>query len=174
MRTTTMPRLLYIFFIGLYVISCTRHATPEGSSIVIVKKGTGISSPGCIIYRTHADYFNNVPVGLSEDKTRIVSYPDIRDVYYNGSLSVPTVLAKGFLLDNRGIGPNVAFLKYSYTEYSQLPSTPPFADLMKQLLDSDPLIEMYQCGPRSQYADIEKELNELITSGKLSGCKKLK
>ena len=174
MITTSVPRLLSIFFISLYVISCTRHATPEGSSTVIVKKGTGISSPGCIIYRTRTDYSNNVPVGLSEDKTKIVSYPDIRDIYYNGSLAVPTVLAKGFLLDNRGIGPNVAFLKYSYTEYSQLSSTPPVTELMKQLLDKDPLVEMYRCGPRSQYADIEKELNELIISGKLSGCKKLK
>ena len=63
---------------------------------------------------------------------------------------------------------------YSYTEYTRLASTPSATDLMKQIIAKDPLIEMYQCGQRSQYADIEKELNELITSGKLSGCKKLK
>lgn len=174
MITTSVPRLLCICFIGLYFISCSRHAAPEGSSTMIINKGAGVSSPGCIIYRTRADYSRNVPVGLSEDKTKIVSYPDIRDVYYNGSLSVPTVLVKGFLLDNRGIGPNVAFLKYTYAEYTRLSSTPSVTDLMSQIIDKDPLLAMYQCKQRSQYIDIEKELNELITSGKLNTCKKLK
>lgn len=111
---------------------------------------------------------------LSADKDKIVSYPDIRDIYYNGKLSEPTFLADSFLLDNRGIGPQVAFLSYTYEEYSKLQATPPATDLMKMLLNKDPLVEMYQCGLRSQYTDIEKELNTLITSGKLNTCKKLK
>ena len=115
-----------------------------------------------------------VPVTLSADKSRIVSYPDSKDIYYNGKLSVPTLLAHGFLLDNRGIGAQVAFLDYTYEEYSKLSAAPHAADLMSLLKDKDPLLEMYQCGQRSQYSDIEKELNDLITSGKLGSCKKLR
>ena len=103
-----------------------------------------------------------------------MSYPDIKDIYYNGKLSYPTVLSNGYLLDNRGIGPEVAFLDYTYEDYSKLNATPPASELMKHLLDKDPLSEMYQCGLRSQYNDIEQDLNTIISSGKLKTFKKLK
>jgi len=115
-----------------------------------------------------------VPVTLSADKSKIESYPDIKDIYYNGKFSVPTLLANGFLLDNRGIGLRVAFLSFTYEEYSKLSATPSATDLMSLLKDKDPLVEMYSCGQRSQYNDIKQELNVLITSGKLNNCKKLK
>jgi len=111
---------------------------------------------------------------LSEDKKNIVSYPDIRDVYYKGKLAYPTVLADGFLLDNRGIGPDVAFLNITYEAYRDLSKTPSIDELMKLILDKDPIREMFQCGYRSQYSDPEKELNNLISSGNLKNCKKLK
>jgi hypothetical protein len=175
MSTKSVPGLIGICFLaGLLFVSCSRHNTPADSSPELKNKSVSVPSPPCIIYRTRLDYSRNVPVILSEDRTKIVSYPDIKDIYYNGRLSVPTVLANGFLLDNRGISKQVAFLQYTYEEYSKLPSTPRVADLMSRILDKDPLLEMYQCGQRSQYTDIEKELNDLITSGKLSTCKKLK
>ncbi len=158
----------------LLLTSCSHHAVPTSSPADPQMKAAGVTSPHCIIYRTRSDYSRNVPVTLSADKDKIVSYPDIRDIYYNGKLSEPTFLADSFLLDNRGIGPQVAFLSYTYEEYSKLQATPPATDLMKMLLNKDPLVEMYQCGLRSQYTDIEKELNTLITSGKLNTCKKLK
>ncbi len=175
MRKKSILKLLSGYLItGLIFISCSHHASPSGS-VAGSRTGTiGISSPPCIIYRTHSDYSMYVPVILSEDKSKIVSYPDIKDIYYNGKLSVPTLLAGGFLLDNRGIGLQVAFLSYTYEEYSKLSKTPNVTDLMKMLLDKDPLTEMYQCGQRSQYTEIEQDLNDLITSGKLNTCKKLK
>ena len=135
---------------------------------------SAVSSPPCIIYHTRADYSMHVPVMLSSDKSKIVSYPDIKDISINGKFTVPTLLDSAFLLDNRGIGLNVAFLDYTYEEYSNLGLTPSVTDLMKMLLDKDPLVDMYQCGMRSQYANIEDDLNALINSGKLYTCKKLK
>jgi hypothetical protein len=175
MKKISILNLLSGYFLtGLLFISCSHHVSPPGSAAGSKKGTIGVSSPPCIIYRTHSDYSIYVPVILSEDKSRIVSYPDIKDIYYNGKLSVPALLAGGFLLDNRGIGLQVAFLSYTYEEYSRLLSTPPATDLMSMLLDKDPLVEMYQCGKRSQYTNIEQELNVLITSGKLDTCKKLK
>jgi len=175
MRKKSITRFLLCYLsASLLFISCTHNLAPTGVSTDSKIKPAGVSSPPCIIYRTRSDYSGYVPVALSADKSKIVSYPDIRDIFYNGKLSLPTLLAEGFLLDNRGIGPQVAFLSYTYEEYSKLPATPPATDLMNLLLDKDPLVEMYQCGQRSQYTDIEKELNILITSGKLTTCKKIK
>jgi len=158
----------------LMFISCTHQAAPVSSSNDSVKRTMGISSPPCIIYRTRKDYSSNVPVILSPGKSKIVSYPDKKDIYYNGTFAIPTPLAEGFLLDNRGIGVQVAFLSYTYEQYSRLAVTPPTTDLMSLILDKDPLTEMYQCGQRGQYTNIVQELNDLINSGKLCTCKKLK
>ena len=175
MRKESILRLLSGFLsAGLLFMSCSYHVSSHGSAAAAKEGPVAVNSPPCIIYRTKSDYSMNVPVILSADKSKIVSYPDIKDIYYNGKLSVPTFLANGFLLDNRGIGLQVAFLDFTYEEYSKLSSTPPATDLMNILIDKDPLIEMYQCGRRSQYADIEQELNVLIISGKLNTCKKLK
>ncbi len=158
----------------LLFASCSYHVSSTNISSVSIRKTAAVNSPPCIIYRTRSDYSIYIPVMLSSDKTKVESYPDIRDVYYQGKFSLPTLLAGDFLLDNRGIGPQVAFLSYTYEEYSKLSSTPPATDLMQMLLDKNPLIEMYQCGQRSQYTDIEHELNILITSGKLNTCMKSK
>jgi hypothetical protein len=153
--------------------SCSKKSAPASS-------GTGsavqVAAPGppCIIYKTRADFSRLIPVELSEDKTQLASFPDVADIYREGELAYPTTLNNGFLLDNRGIGPNVAFLKLTYDDYRKLDGTPPAAELMENILERDPLTEMYQCGNRSQYKDVVSELNQLISSGRLAECKKLK
>jgi hypothetical protein len=173
-KRSTLKLFPGYLLMGLIFISCSHHVSPSGSASVSEKGTVGVTSPPCVIYHTREDYSMYVPVILSADKSKIESYPDIKDIYFNGKLSVPSLLADGFLLDNRGIGLQVAFLSYTYEEYSRLSSTPPATDLMSLLLDKNPLDEMYQCGKRSQYNNIEQELNVLITSGKLNTCKKLK
>jgi len=155
-------------------MSCTKKVTPHGGTSTSGSLISSVSSPPCIIYKTRSDYSKNVPLILSEDKSKITSYPDIRDVYSHGVLAYPDQLADGFLLDNRGIGPNVAFLKYTYTDYQKMTRTPSTEELWNQILDKDPLLEMYQCGTRSQYPDPVKALNQIISGGKLKDCKKLK
>ena len=122
--------------------------------------------PAVVIYKTKKDYSQNVPVGLSEDKMKIVSYPAISDVKIGGKYPYPTQLEDGYLLDNRGISQNVAFLSYTYEEYAALPATPSVSTLMEKIIDKDPLIEIHNCGNRSQYNNLIKELNEMIRSGK--------
>jgi hypothetical protein len=136
--------------------------------------GISKAGPPAIIYKTKSDFFNLVPVLLSEDGSKIESYPDIRDIYYKGEFAYPTRLANDYLLDNRGIGKNVAFLKYSYEEYGNLDKTPSSDELYLQIIDKDPLSEMYHCGSRFDYRDIEAELNGIINSGRLNTLKRIK
>src|SRR5580693_4313855 len=89
------------------IIICTLagyYATAKLSAV-------NYASPSAVIYKTKGDYSKNVPVTLSDDKSKIVSYPAVQDIYYKGALAYPTPLAKGYWLDNRGINVNSAFLK---------------------------------------------------------------
>ncbi len=122
------------------------------------------AGPPVVVYKTTKDYSRNVPVGLSADGTRIVSYPAVSDVR---GLPYPTPLADGYLLDNRGIGRNVAFLSYTYEEYAALPATPSPEELMEKVIDKHPLLEIHFLGNRYQYKDITRELNERIEAGEL-------
>lgn len=166
-----------ILFSGIFLVSCSKKSQPVTAATTEIKEQTGGSSmalPPCIIYKTRADYTSYVPVSLSGDKTRITSYPDASDIRKQGTAVYPQPLCGGFFLDNRGIGPDVAFLSITYDVYQAQTKTPSADDLFQQLLDKDPLLEMYQCGNRYQYNDIVRELNQIIDSGKLSDCKKIK
>ena len=133
-----------------------------------------IPGPKVIIYQTKADYSHNVPVTLSDDRKSIVSYPHPRDLIIDGKLATPTQLHNNYLLDNRGININVAFLTYTYEEYSKLPNAPVPDELMKMILNKKPLKKMYICKKciKSQ-TDIQR-LNDLIDSGNFSEFNKIK
>lgn len=111
---------------------------------------------------------------LSEDKSKVIGYPDIRDVYYKGELAYPTRLHQGYLLDNRGINQNSAFLNITYKKYSQLSETPSSIELFSMILDNNPFTELYNCGNRYQFTNEVEELNEIIDNNELNAvCKKL-
>lgn len=137
---------------------------------------TGISNAGppVYIYKTRADYNKYVPVILSPDKKTLVSYPGIKDIYYKGELAYPTPLNGGFLLDNRGISKDAAFLKLTYEEYSRLNKTPTLDEFMGLILDKDPFTEIYYCGTRYEYSDLVSELNKLIETKNFSKFRKVK
>src|SRR5271154_7202519 len=101
----------------------------------------GMIGPATIIYKTRKDYNHLVPVTLNEDKSKIVSYPSPKDVYYKGALAFPTELKKGYLLDNRGVSKNFAFLSLTYEEYSKLPEVPPLSELYSKIVDKEPFTE---------------------------------
>ncbi len=129
-----------------------------------------IPHPPIIIYKTKKDYSKNVPITLSADKTTIVSFPDIGDVYYNEDLAYPTKLARGFWLDNRGISVNSAFIKFTYEEFSQLSETPSPEILFDRIIENDPFKEMYEMTCDRDTS----EINKLIRSGLKENCKKIK
>lgn len=170
--------ILTIGLISLISISCSNHMNPdksqtpdEGNQMAATGNQAG---PPVIIYKTREDYFDKVPVTLSEDKTEVVSFPGIKDIYYKGSIAYPTRLHNGFLLDNRGIGPNSAFLDYSYEAYSKLPATPTANELVDKILDKDPFMVTYNCGSRFEYKDAVVELNRHIDENNFGSFTKLK
>lgn len=136
-----------------------------------------VYSPGphMLVYKTKADYNNLVPVILSSDKSEIVSYPHPNDIKSGNEFQVPVLLHNGYLLDNRGIGENVAFLRLTYKEYSDLKEVPSLNELFGLIIDKDPLTELCDCGMKSASTDQIKQLNELIDSNKIrTACKVIK
>jgi hypothetical protein len=131
--------------------------------------------PHTFVYKTTKDYSQFVPVLLSDDKTQIVSYPHPRDLKRGAVFMLPTPLKKGYWLDNRGIGLNVAFLKFTYREYSEFSEAPDIDELYKNIMDKDPLVELCDCGNTMTFAEREKQVNDLIESNRLKTiCKQIK
>ncbi len=170
-----MKNTLILLFIVLFtsLAACHQPATKTQSEPQV---STGIAStgPDALIYKTRADYYQKVPVIMNAEKTDIVSYPAPGDLRYRGKPALPVILAEGYLLDRRGISENVAFLDITYEDYMALEKTPQKEELLQNILDKDPLSEMYNCGKQSLYQDLEKELNALIIEKKLDNFVKVK
>lgn len=131
--------------------------------------------PQALVYKTKANYNNLVPVLLSEDKLTIVSYPNPSDIKIGDSYPFPTILNSGYLLDNRGIGLNAAFLKLTYEEYSKLKNPPSLKEMYELLIDKGPLTELCDCGNKKTFSDITRQINNIIDEKKLRTiCKTLK
>lgn len=168
-------KLLTILLIISVAWSCkTQKKVDEVASQKEIINIDYTAGPTTYIYKTKGDYNDKVPVTLSEDRTEIVSFPSPKDLYYKGKLAYPTQLDGGYLLDNRGISANVAFLNITYEKYSKLDSTPATESLFALILDNDPLLELYDCGNRYQYKDEVAELNSIINNEQLDQCKKVK
>lgn len=165
-----MKKTLFIAALGCLASSCSV------SSDVNEKKQKESSSTSInanaplIIYKTRSNYSNYVPISLSTDKSKIISYPGPADVKYNGRLAYPTALEKGYYLDNIGISSKVAYLKYTLEEYSKLDSAPTLKEMLDNILDDDPLLEYYDCGSRQT---VEKDLGDITlieTNRLLENC----
>jgi hypothetical protein len=155
----------------VFVALITATGCKTGGSIVnkrsvLSQEGQMITGLPVLVYKTKGDYRNYVPVLLSEDKSKIVTYPDPKDI--RSGNRAPSILANGYLLDNRGIGKRVAFLRVTYAVYGQLPEAPTMVELEDMILDKNPLIELYDCGSRNQYKNLEADLNAIIQNGALS------
>ena len=125
------------------------------------------TSPVVYVYKMKADYSHNVPVMMNEERTQILSFPDPKDLLDGDKLRLPTALEQDYWLDNKGIGVNVAFLKYTSEEYSKLSAPPSVKVMLANLLDKDPLVEIHACGHWADYTDIVSELNSKIVEGKI-------
>jgi hypothetical protein len=134
-----------------------------------------VTAPPTLVYKTKANYNNLVPILLSDDKKEIISYPHPSDLKVGSTFVLPTLLNNGYLLDNRGIGTNVAFLKLTYEEYSKLDNVPTLKELYDLIIDKDPLTELCNCGNNRAFADKTKQINNLIDTKKLrTTCKTIK
>jgi hypothetical protein len=127
------------------------------------KKGAQVRSPKVFVYKLRNDeMYDHVPVSMNNERTAIVSYPAPTDLSVGGVLQLPSRLTDGYLLDNRGITPTVAFLDYTYEEYSRLTETPTASELMEHIADISPLLTWRYMGRRSDYTDIVAQINEKL------------
>ncbi|MEA1877394.1 MAG: hypothetical protein U9N86_11065 [Bacteroidota bacterium] len=155
---------IMVLFLAVFLLSCSSN-----NKVVIPDYMPG---PKAIVYKTKADYYDKVPIFLSEDKKTITGFPHPKDLMQVGQLALPTKLIKGYLLDNRGVNANTAFLKYSYQEYADLQTHPNLEKLYQSIIDKDPILEIYDCGLRSDYETVG-EINQLIKK-RFKGAKKVK
>lgn len=155
-----MNRIIIITFV-VFLASC---------STTKINTGMINEQAPIIVYKTVADYDIYVPVGLNSSGDQIVSYPAPADLYYNGELALPVKLKEGYRLDRRGIGAQSAFTSYTYEEYSKMDAPPSLQELYDHILVKNPFVELYDCGNKSNYKDLEKELNQKIRKG-MTGCK---
>jgi hypothetical protein len=134
-----------------------------------------IPGPHALVYKTKKDYTNHVPIILNDAKSEIVSYPHPKDLQVGSGYPLPTFLSDGYVLDNRGIHKNVAFISMTYQEYANRTHPPTLQELFDMIIDKDPLIELCDCGYKAAFTDIEKQLNDLIVNNKLRNlCKAIK
>ena len=164
--------LLLVIAISVAGISCNNQT--QNQSEPLVSTGVGSTGPDAIIYKTKGNYDQLVPVILNKNKSEIVSFPAPTDLKYKGKPAIPTSLENGYLLDNRGITADVAFLSLTYDEYMALEKTPAKDELMGLIVDYDPLVEMYSCGKRSTFTNEVEELNVFILQDDFSSFRKLK
>jgi hypothetical protein len=169
-------RILFIIFISI-LVSCNpsskgKQTKPTGDSDTLA---AAVAGPPALVYKTRGDYYRFVPVLLSEDKSRIISYPHPGDLKTGKGYRYPDSLSGGYLLDNKGIGPHVAFLGITYEEYSDLSEVPDADSLYAKIIDKDPLTELCNCGLRMSFSDPVLQLNRLIDSSILrTNCKVIK
>lgn len=169
-----MKGISLLAIVSIMTIAISACCSSKKAGNMQESRNAFIPGPKVIIYKTIEDYSKLVPVALSEDGTTLVSYPDIKDVFYEGKPAYPTQLHGGFLLDNRGINANVAFISLTYDEYSKLAKTPSPDYLMSLISNKKPLLSMYACGLKSGYKDLVNEINSKIDAGDFSGFIKLK
>lgn len=131
--------------------------------------------PHVLVYKAKAKYRDLVPVQLSSDRKSIVSYPAPSDVTTGSGFLLPVALHNGYWLDKIGVGPNTAYLKYNYKEYSRLKMMPPVEELYKMIVDKAPITEICDCGVRNAKNTSVKYLNSLIDKKLLKkNCKTFK
>ena len=173
-----MKKLSFLVYIAfgislIYSCACPSKTKAQITEETETKPAMGMATPPLIIYKTKSDYNDKVPVTLSEDKSEIVSYPGSKDVFYKGELALPTELSAGLLLDNRGIGKDVAFLDITYKSFSMMMRPLTKEQMFDMIIDNDPITEMYKC-KRRDFKNIPADVNTMIENGGIKDCERLK
>ena len=165
---------LNLLVLILLFISCSSKKEVAQNDSIKLSEQILVLEPPVLIYKTKKNYNDLVPVLLSDDGKTIISYPHPKDLIVGNGYPLPTVLHGGYLIDNRGIGKNVAFLSITYEEYTKLKNPPSIEEIFKLIIDKAPLIEICKCGAKRNFKNIEKEINYLIDKNKLMTiCKQI-
>ncbi len=140
---------LHLIALIFICFSACKTTTKHSSN----KKPTYNIGNDIVVYKTHKDYSENIPIQLNEDKTSLVSFPAISDVK---PIKKPIKLNKNYYLDQFGISKNTAFTSHTFNSYEKLNNTPPPKQLFEQIIDKDPFSEFYLLK--------NNELNKIPTS----------
>ena len=163
------PTIVPIFLV-IILFSCSQQPSKTTNENYV---GQGVTGPPTIFYKTKSDYSNFVFVQMDENKERVTSFPAPSDIKGNMKINKPIALENGFLLDQRGIYPNSAFIDITFEDYAKLSSTPSNEELKALILDDDPFISMYRCNIRKD-DELVSKLNELIRNNNFDNCTRLK
>lgn len=166
-------RYLLIALLMIAVSCKSKHRQKEAT--VALYHPSFNPGPHVIVYKTNGNFNQQVSVTLSDDGNTIVAYPHPNDIKSTLNTVYPTVLKNGYLIDNRGISTQSAFLKYTYDDYAKLDTIPSLNALYDLILSKNSIIEICDCGDKSGYTNLEKQLNDIIEQDSLSViCRKIK
>lgn len=117
------------------------------------------------VYRTSVPVDSFVAISLNDARTAVQSFPAPSDV---SAASVPLQLPDGWLLDRRGIGPNTAFIRMTYTQYAALPTAPSTAELMRLIIPDARVTELMRLSmtPQQAAADTAAVVAEIRAAGR--------
>lgn len=172
MKSAAQTGIVLSVIFSLLAWGCASPRPSGGQEAPSAAEHKGAAAlPYAMVYRTRADYSNNVPVTLSADGERILSYPDPRDLT---SRAIPLALHKGYLLDRRGISVNTAFLDYTYEEYARLQRAPSAEELLAHIVARNAIVELYRLPVTLSAALANPALcSEFVDNG-FKGCMKIK
>ncbi|WP_302984414.1 hypothetical protein [uncultured Muribaculum sp.] len=144
---------------------------PSGTTIdnieqpVVIGTKKQMAYPKAVIYKTNGNFSNNVPITLSADSKKLISFPAPSDITEQ---TAPIKLSQGYWLDRRGISPNTAFTKFTYRQYAQLKSTPSASELKKAIIPGAIVTEIVQLPyPVGQ---VSVQQCDSLISNNLTGC----
>lgn len=144
-------RVTLIILTALIVAGCSTHRTgdaPAQSVADVVPmvnrkipvRGGENATPRVTVYRMSGHWQDNVPVQLGPDG-KLSSYPAPSDI---SDASRPVYMGDGLWLDRRGVSENSVFTRYTYAEYSSLPSAPSPEELMASIIRGARVTRIYR------------------------------
>ncbi len=96
--------------------------------------------PKATAFKMNGDYANHVAITIGPNG-QLTYFPAPSDI---SKSSIPTSLGGGWYLNNQGIGANSVFTKYTFEEYSKLPSVPSPQELKDAVIPGSRVEDMIQ------------------------------
>ena len=165
MKINQIMKIKTVFFTSVSFLLLAGCRTPSASVTGTEGQLSWMPAP-VVIYKTSGDYSKLVPVSLNADKTTLEHYPHPEDLKQSSNFRFPTPLENGYLLDNKGVGPNTAFLSITYEEYCS--GTPEPSTLMGFVAYPEPFVELWKCRIPADQTDKISFLNNLIGKNELA------
>lgn len=112
---------------------------PVAQTITIRQPMVGMM-PKATAFRMTGDYADNVAITIGADG-QLTYFPAPSDI---SKASAPTSLGGGWYLNNQGLSANSVFTKYTYEEYSKLPTVPSQDELKAAVIPGARVEDMIQ------------------------------